>query len=123
MKTPKIDHINMRVPNMEEAIEWYTKYLGFVLKGRFKRDENYEIVYLDNGTVVYELIENREITNSVVDHIAYISDDITADYDYYVALGLNPTPITYVDFLWDNGADYFFIDGPANEKIELIHIR
>lgn len=122
MKTPKIDHINMVVPNLAKSLEWYTKNLGFKIKGRFKQG-GFEIVYIDNGSVVYELFENQSLQSPVFDHIAYVSEDIAADHAYYKAQGLQVSPISYIDFTWDNGADYFFVQGAGGEKIEFIHIR
>ena len=37
--------------------------------------------------------------------------------------GLQVTPISYIDFIWENGADYFFVIGEGGEKVEFIHIR
>ncbi len=118
----KIDHINMVVPNLEEALAWYTKNLGFEIKGRFAQG-GFEIVYLDNGSVSYEFFENSSLKAPIVDHIAYVSDDIEADYAFYKAQGLSVSPINYIDFIWEQGADYFFISGVGGEKIELIKNR
>ncbi len=122
MKKPKIDHINMVVPNLAESLAWYTKNLGFEIKGRFEKD-GFEIVYIDNRSIVYELFENTSLSNPIMDHIAYISDDIAEDHAYYQGLGLQVGPITYIDFIWDRGADYFFVQGAGGEKVELIYVR
>lgn len=118
----QIDHINMVVPNLESALSWYTQNLGFKVTGRFSQD-GFEIVYLSNGSICYEMFENKSLISPLIDHIAYISDDIEADYAYYMSQGLQLSPIKYIDFIWDKGADYFFISGVGGEKIELIKNR
>ncbi len=122
MKKPQIDHINMVVPNLAESLAWYTNNLGFEIKGHFEKD-GFEIVYIDNGSIVYELFENTSLSNPIIDHIAYISDDIAKDHAYYKGLGLQVGPITHIDFIWDNGADYFFVQGAGGEKVEFLNVR
>ncbi len=123
MNTAKqIDHINMIVPNIEKALAWYNQNLGFNVTGRFMQD-GFEIVYLSNGSITYEMFENPSLTSPVIDHIAYLSDDINADHAYYVAQGLQVSPINYIDFIWENGADYFFVTGVGGEKVELLKNR
>lgn len=118
----KIDHINMVVPNLKKSVEWYCNNLGFSVKGHFSQG-GFEIYYLDNGSVVYEMFENAGLQEPIVDHIAYISDDIQADHKFYTEAGLQVSGISNIPWTWANGADYFFVAGPAGEKIELIHIR
>ncbi len=118
----KIDHINMVVPNLSASLRWYTEQLGFQVKGHFSQG-GFDIYYIDNGSIVYELFENRSLQAPIVDHIAYISDDIKADHAYYTAQGLQVSPISYIDFTWERGADYFFIQGAGGEKVELIQVR
>ncbi len=77
-----------------------------------------QFVYLENDGVVYELLEDTTLTKSVVDHIAYVSENIQDDHSYFTAQGLTPTSINFIDFLWDKGVEYFFIESPSNERIE-----
>ncbi|MFI3286371.1 MAG: VOC family protein [Rikenellaceae bacterium] len=83
----QIDHINMVVPNLEGALAWYTQNLGFKVTGRFSQG-GFEILYLSNGSISYEMFENPSLKAPIADHIAYCSDDIEADHAYYVAQGL-----------------------------------
>ncbi len=122
MKTPKIDHINMIVPDLAQALEWHIRYLGFEIIGQFKQG-SFEIVYIKGNGIVYELFENPSLRSPIVDHIAYTSDNIAEDHAYYVSQGVQVSDISYIDFIWKNGADYFFVDGVANQKIEFIQIR
>ena len=111
-----LDHINLAVPNLEEAIEFYTTTMGFKVVNRFKKGR--EFVFITDGTITYELLENKELKETVIDHIAYVSEDIKADYEYFSKLGLTTTELGFVDFIFDNGVHYFFIKGAGNDKIE-----
>lgn len=117
-----IDHINMVVPKLKASVDWYINNLGFKIKGHFSQG-GFEIYYLDNGSIVYELFENSSLSAPIVDHIAYASEDIEADHAYYKAQGLQVTSISYIDFTWESGADYFFVIGAGGEKVEFIHTR
>ena len=112
----KLDHINLAVTNMEQAIKFYTEVLGFKVINRFNK--GMEFVFVSDGNITYELIENSLLKETIIDHIAYVSEDIKADYDYYNKLGITTTPLGFVDFVYDNGVHYFFIKGAGNEKIE-----
>ncbi len=119
MSEKRIDHINISVPNLPQAIDYYEKIMGFIVKERFK-GAGMEFVFMSDGTTTYELMENPSLTETRIDHIAYVSEDIQKDYDAFKAI--NPTlllgEIGYVDFLFENGVYYFFIKGAGNEKIE-----
>ncbi len=114
-----IDHINLTVPNIEKALEFYTGSLGFTVQDRYKNG-GMEFVFITNGKIVYELMENPLLKTATIDHIAYVSEDIEKDFQHFkeqdssLLLG----EIGYVDFLFENGVYYFFIKGAGNEKVE-----
>ncbi len=112
----EIDHINLNVPNIEESVAFYTERLGFKVVNRFKSDMKF--VFITDGNITYELIEDSTLDDAVLEHIAYVSEDIKSDFDYFSKLGITTTPLGYVDFLFENGVHYFFIKGAGNEKIE-----
>ncbi len=115
-----IDHLNLTVKDLDESVKFYTETLGFTEKHRFKNGDK-SIVFVDNGTLLYEIMENKDITCGELRHIAYTSTDIKADYAHYEALGLTTTKLNCVDFMFDNGMDFFFIKGPSGEAIEFCH--
>ena len=117
--TGKIDHINLTVPNIEEAISYYTSKLNFTLRDRYEKN-GLQFIFLTDGNTVYEIMENPNLREAYIDHIAYVSEDIEADYNYYKQLdsSLLLGPIGYVDFLFEEGVYYFFIKGVCGEKIE-----
>ncbi len=119
MISRSIDHINISVPHMEKALDFYTNTLGFTIKERYT-GAGMDFVFITDGSTVYELLENTALEKAKIDHIAYISEDIEADYAHFknkdasMLLG----EVGFVDFLFENGVYYFFIQGPGQEKIE-----
>ncbi len=113
-----IDHINISVPNLEKALAFYTGTLGFTIKERFQGPV--EFVFMSDGTTTYELMEKPDLEQSKIDHIAYVSEDIEADYAHFAALDKSMLlgDIGFADFLFENGMYYFFIQGPGQERVE-----
>ncbi len=120
--TLKLDHINLTVPNIDDAIDYYINVLGFSLKEQYQKN-GMNFTFLTDGNIVYEILENPTLKQTVIDHIAYVSDDIQADFDIYNNQGLTISNINYLDFLFDNGVYFFFIKGSGNEKIEFCQKR
>ena len=112
----KFDHINVGVPNIEEAIKYYTEVLGF--KFVDKCDSSLKFAFLTDGNLTYELIEREGIEVSTFDHIAYVSDDIEKDFAHFDALGVTTMPISIMPKLFGNGVKFFFIKGVNGERIE-----
>ncbi|ONI37660.1 hypothetical protein AN639_12130 [Candidatus Epulonipiscium fishelsonii] len=114
----KIDHINVTVPNLEKAIEFYTNVLGYKVTHKFKGNDM-EFIFVSDGNVTYEIIQG-DVSQAKFDHIAYVSEDIKADYNYYKNLDSNllQGEVNYLDFLFEAGMYYFFIQGPNGESIE-----
>lgn len=115
----KLHHINIKVPNLEKAIKFYTETMNFEIRDRYTKGEM-DFVFVTDGNVVYELLEDTSLQQAYFDHIAYESDDIQKDYDYYKNLDPNLilNEIGFIDFLFEDGMYYFFIKGAGDEKIE-----
>lgn len=115
----KLDHINLKVPNLEKAIEFYTKTMNFQVRDRYTKGDM-DFVFVTDGNIVYELLEDKDASHAYLDHVAYESEDIQKDYAYYKSLNqdLITTDIGCVDFLFEHGVYYFFIKGAGDEKIE-----
>ena len=117
----RLAHIGLHVPNMQNAINFYTKVMNFEISERYKSPHgDIEFVFVSNGEVTYELIENPALATSSVDHIAYESEDIQASFDHFN--NINPecilSGIGFIDFVFENGVKFFFISGGGGEKIE-----
>lgn len=115
----KLHHINIKVPNLEKAIKFYTETMNFEIRDRYTKGEM-DFVFVTDGNVVYELLEDTSLQQAYFDHIAYESDDIQKDYNYYKNLDPNLilNEIGFIDFLFEDGMYYFFIKGAGDEKIE-----
>lgn len=112
----EIDHINLTVPNISQAISFYTDILGFKITHQFDIN-GMNFVFISNGTISYELIENPSV-NGTLEHIAYSSQNLQKDHDYFKSKNLQVTPINFLPGLFDNGMHYFFLLSPTNERIE-----
>lgn len=118
-KQRKIDHINLMVPDMEKALAYYTEVLGYKITGRYINGGK-DFAFLTDGNETFEFLEDKEITKSVMDHIAYAVEDIKVEYEYFQSIDseLLLTEIGFVPFLFENGMHYFFIKGANGERIE-----
>ncbi len=118
-KIGKVHHLNIAVPNLENAVKFYTEVLGFEVTDRFVGG-GMEFVFITDGNIVYELLENKSLDTAKFEHIAYCSEDINADYNYFKQLdgAMLEGEIGFIDFLFENGVYYFFITGSGGERIE-----
>ncbi len=115
----ELDHINLQVPCLEEAVKFYTEVMGFEVVNRY-HGNNKDFVFITDGNITYELVGNKDVEETVIQHIAYTSTDIEADYEYFKKLDLITMELTQLDFLYENGVKIFFIKGPAGKKIEFV---
>ena len=79
-----------------------------------------EFVFITDGHITYDFVEDTTLDKAVFDHIAFVSDDITKGYKHLKELSLTTTEIVYCDFLFHNGVKFFFIKDDNNERIEFI---
>lgn len=114
-----IDHINLSVPNLNDAVEFYTKTLGFKIVAEFQKGEM-KFVFVSNGTISYEIMQNPGFQVGTLEHMAYSSIDLQKDYEYFKSLDgdIVLTEINFVKELFENGMYYFFIKSPTGERIE-----
>lgn len=114
-----IDHVNLSVPNLEEAVEFYTKTLGFKNIGEYQKGEM-KFVFVSNGTISYEIMQKPEFGVGTLEHMAYSSPDLQKDYDYFMNLDKDMvlTEIGFVQELFEKGMYYFFIKSPTGERVE-----
>lgn len=115
----EIDHLNLTVTNLEQAVKFYTDTLGFEVQHRFHNNGK-DFVFLSDGNLTYELMESPTVTHGTLDHIAYVSEDIQQDYDYFKSLKPSPLlgEIGLAEGLFDHGMYYFFIGGNDGERVE-----
>ena len=117
-----INHVNLSVPDLEKAVEFYTKTMGFEVKGRYTKGDSV-FYFISDGTILYEMVEKAGIENAYVDHIAYDTVDFEKEKEEFRKMGILTDIMGYADFIFENGMDYFFIKGPCGELIEFCHKR
>ncbi len=118
-KLKEIDHLNVKVPDLEKGVTFYKEVLGFEEKSRYEKD-GLVFVFMTDGNIVYEVMEDKEANEGYFDHIAYVSTDINADYEFFKSVDSSMLmgEVGFVDFLFEKGVYYFFIKGAGGEKIE-----
>lgn len=118
-----IDHINVRVADLDESIRFYEKVLGFTFVGirDMRPTAPTKSAYMKLGEVVVELAAGHDMslyTNAgIVNHFGVKVDDIFAEYDRLKELGVSilgePLKVNE-DFYC------FFFEGPSKERFEAI---
>lgn len=118
----KIEHIGVKVKDMDASIAFYTNVLGLNLVAREKLDDGVELGFLSMpGTenVQIELIGrgHDELPNDAkIHHIAFTVSDIEAEIEKLRAHGvqlLDETPRIILD-----GVKIAFFFGPDGERLE-----
>lgn len=123
-----LDHIGLAVYNVEASAKWYQEKLGFKVIGKFKSSSDEKNVYfLKNGTIIYEIYQNDNLSDEVkgkIDHISYKSLDIENDYQKMKDEGFTFTTnrIEKIPCFWENGCKYFKVQSPTLEEIEFCQI-
>ena len=122
LKGRSLDHIGIASVDVEADVQYYVDVLGFRVIGRFGK-----CCFIQNGGTIYEIFsrpEQPEAAIGKIDHIAYTSRDIEADYAYAVRQGYEITTqgIEAIDRFWENGIRYFKIRTPGGEEIEFNQI-
>lgn len=118
-----IQHIGLPTSDVQKTIDFYTT-LGFELATRHDINGR-DFAFMKLGNLLIEVIPNSNpaMTNGAVDHFCLDVKNIDELFEKvkqcgYTMLDENINDIAF----WKNGARYFFIQGPNNEKIEFCEI-
>lgn len=118
-----IQHIGLPTANVQETIDFYLG-LGFSLATRHDISGR-DFAFMKLGTLLIEVIPTDEpaMKGGAVDHFCLDVKDIESLYDRLKQAGYHMLSDGIQDIaFWQNGARYFFIQGPNNEKIEFCEI-
>ena len=121
-------HLGFATPDIEATVNFYCDTLGFeVIHRTATPDGKTPIVFIKNGTMVYECYEDKSLSAEAakkIDHIAYDSEDIEKDFNYCVNKGYKITTdgIEGIPTVFEKGVRYFKIAGPSGEEIEFCQI-
>lgn len=119
-----VQHIGVPTANVQGTVEFY-KTLGFeeVMRRTVTGDRDFAFMKL--GNLLIEVIPTEEpaMQDGAVDHLCLDVKQIDALYEQLKQAGYTmlSDSVNQIDF-WDNGAKYFFIQGPNDEKIEFCEI-
>lgn len=125
IKNRKHGHIGLATTDIEADAKWYIEELGFELIGDFVHPNGNPIKFLKNCDVVYEMFPaDAGSAPGKIDHYAFESNDIEADYKYCVEKGYKITTdgIEGIPTLWKNGVKYFKIASPTGEELEFCQV-
>ena len=123
----KLDHIGLAVDNVVAAKDWYVTVLGGTVIGTFtcEGDPN-PVFFVKVGETVYEMYQEAipEGARGKIDHIAYVSEDIEADFRFCTEAGYTITTdgIEELPTFWAHGCRYFKILSPTGEQVEFSQI-
>lgn len=117
-----VEHIGIKALDIEKAIEFYIKALGFVLLYRIKPGA-VELVFLELGGSVVELVEvidGRQYEDGVVNHLAIRVSDIFKAIEH---LKVHQVELASSEpMALGEGRYNFFFRGPSGEKLELYQV-
>ena len=119
--TTGVQHVGVPTNDIGATIEFYHK-LGFETAFEtVNKEANEKVAFLKLETLVIETYENKaaKMESGAIDHVAINVKDIEEVYRYIENNQMNTTNDT-IHFLpfWDNGVQFFTIEGPNKEKVE-----
>lgn len=117
-----VEHIGIKALDLEKAIQFYIKALGFEFLCRIKPGE-VELVFLELGGTVVELVEvvdGRRYEDGVVNHLAIRVSDIFKAIEHLKAQQVELT--SSEPMALGEGRYNFFFRGPSGEKLELYQV-
>ena len=119
-----IQHVGVPTAEVQKTIDFY-KGLGFNLATRHDINGR-DFAFMQLGNLLIEVIPTTStpaMCNGAVDHFCLDVKNVDTLYQRIKDAGYTmlSDSVNYIDF-WDNGAKYFFIQGPNNEKIEFCEI-
>lgn len=114
-----IQHVGIPTENMKASKKFYEK-LGFEIAFETV-NEGAAVVFMKLENLVMEIYEVEKSAKlyGAIEHVAINVTDIRKVYEKVCAMHLNTLEDT-IHFLpfWENGVEFFTIEGPNAEKIE-----
>ncbi|MBW4084056.1 VOC family protein [Paenibacillus sp. S150] len=122
MAVTKMEHIGIKVDNLERSLQFYQEVIGLNLQDILgEPGDEVRLAFLSfpgQASVEVELIERvfKELPQEGrVSHVAFTADDIEAEHRRIAGLGI--PALTGISLL-ANGSRFFFFEGPDGEKLE-----
>jgi lactoylglutathione lyase len=120
----KLEHIGVKVSNMDRSIQFYKDVLGLELVGRSQVNEQLELAFLsypDTDNIQIELISRRSDdlpAAGIVDHMAFTVTDIEAEVERLKSLGVKMIDEAPRELNISGIVKIAFFYGPDGEKLE-----
>jgi catechol 2,3 dioxygenase len=108
--TRRIDHVNLKVPDVDEAIEWFDEVLDFNLREELVIKENRVAGWMSVSPLVHE-VAFTDADESGLNHLAYYlkaerevfrAVDVLKDHDVEILEGPGHHGISQAMFLYHN---------------------
>jgi lactoylglutathione lyase len=118
-----LEHVGIRVSDMEKSLAFYQEVLGLSLRRRVQLNDEVELAFLhhpEQPSVEVELIVGREAEHAEgkVHHLAFRVEDIDAEIERFKELGVDITDQASKVIL--GNVHIFFFKGPDGEILELV---
>jgi lactoylglutathione lyase len=117
----KIDHIGLLIKNPEPAIEFYKNVLNFEVSSEKSLHNMHVNVYdlktQDDYIEIIQPTSNEIMMSNGIKHIAFLSDDIEADYESIKNSGVE---LLHKEIQRHKDVSFFFMKSPGGEFIEII---
>lgn len=121
MAITKMDHVAILAKNSGRTVDFYREFLGF--RETFRQEiklMHMIIIFLERDGDKIEIIEptgNDIKMNDGLKHVAFSSDDIDSDFDYFQKKGAK---LLHKEVQRHEKVAFFFTRSPSGEFIEII---
>jgi lactoylglutathione lyase len=122
----KAIHTMVRVFDEGRSVDFYSKAFGLEVEDRFDFD-SFTLVYLRNPEADFEieLTVNKDQAEpythgSGYGHVAFTVDDLDAEHERLVAVGIEPNKIVEFERDGELMARFFFVQDPDGYKYEVL---
>lgn len=120
-----LGHIGIPTDRLEETVAFYEK-LGCVREYETRLEEkNQNVVFLRNRQLQLEIYEEPDTAGcaGAINHFAFDCSDAQAAYKKAVESGCKilSDGIETLPF-WENGIQFFIIEGPNQERVEFCQV-
>jgi len=122
-----LDHVGIMVPDMDQAVDWYTSKLGFALRDRWANEAiGMQWAHLELGNFVIEFVQRPGLTAPAegghgIHHIAIEVDDCAATV---AALEVVGVPVMFAPSYFDrHDMDWAFVTDHLGNVFEIVSYR
>jgi catechol 2,3-dioxygenase-like lactoylglutathione lyase family enzyme len=127
LSLPRVDHVGMMVPDLDQGIGWYFHKLGFTVSDRWANpDAGMEWAHLTLGDFTLELVSRPELAAPAKGAAGYHHLAITVDDCHATVTALEASGVTVVmppSYFDRHHMDWSFIEDFLGNVIEIVSYR